>query len=75
MGRNSYATYRRRNNGRTMNVKRQNKTRSVDNRWVVPYNPVLTLIMMCHINVELCTGTKCIKYLHKYVSHPTAWTY
>jgi len=38
-----------------------------DNRWVVPYNPYLSLLFNCHINVEVCTSVATIKYLYKYV--------
>jgi ATP-dependent DNA helicase PIF1 len=72
IGRNTYPLYRRRNNGRTMKVKRKGKTFTLDNQWVVPYNPVLTLIMRCHINVEKCAGVRHIKYLHEYVFHSPA---
>ncbi|KAI5402370.1 hypothetical protein KIW84_050113 [Lathyrus oleraceus] len=41
--------------------------RSVDNIWVVPYNPWLLLKYDCHINVEICSSIKSIKYLYKYV--------
>lgn len=38
-----------------------------DNRWVVPYNPALLLEFQCHINVEICSSVKSVKYVHKYV--------
>jgi hypothetical protein len=38
-----------------------------DNRWVVPYNPYLSLFFNCHINVEVCTSVAAVKYLYKYV--------
>jgi len=58
-----YPIYRRRNNGRTVEV---NKIQ-LDNRWVVPYNPYLTTKYDCHINVEICSSITAIKYLFKYV--------
>ncbi|CAM9826526.1 unnamed protein product [Sphacelaria rigidula] len=41
--------------------------RWVDNTWMVPYNPALTLKYNAHINVELCASVKSVKYIHKYV--------
>jgi len=37
------------------------------NRWIVPYNPYLLLRYDCHINVEVCTSIKAVKYLYKYI--------
>ena len=34
----------------------------MDNRWVVPYKKY-----NCHINVELCSTVKSVKYIYKYV--------
>jgi hypothetical protein len=34
---------------------------------VVPYNPYLSLLFNCHINVEVCTSFAVVKYLYKYV--------
>jgi hypothetical protein len=39
----------------------------IDNSWVVPYNPYLTLKYNAHINVEICVSTEAVKYLYKYV--------
>ena len=62
-GKNSYPEYRRRDNGATF--ERQGLV--YDNRWVVPYNPYLSLRYKCHINVEVCTSISSVKYLYKYV--------
>lgn len=40
---------------------------SLDNRFVVPYNPYLLAKFNCHINVEVCTTVKSVKYIYKYV--------
>ena len=58
-----YPLYRRRNNGRTINK----HGKIIDNRWIVPYNPYLSQKYDCHINVEICSSIRSIKYLHKYV--------
>ena len=42
--------------------------RLIDNSWVVPYNPLLSLRFNCHINVERCASPKAAKYLYKYVT-------
>ncbi|KAJ1270014.1 hypothetical protein BS78_06G022100 [Paspalum vaginatum] len=39
----------------------------LDNRWVVPYNPFLLRYFNCHINVEVCSSIKAVKYLYKYL--------
>ncbi|CAH1413426.1 unnamed protein product [Lactuca virosa] len=36
-------------------------------RWVAPYNPKLLMMFNCHINVEVCSSIKSVKYLFKYV--------
>ncbi|XP_044591373.1 uncharacterized protein LOC123269604 [Cotesia glomerata] len=40
----------------------------VDNRWVVPYNPVLSRTFKAHINVEYCNSVKSIKYICNYLN-------
>lgn len=60
---NGYPLYKRSSNGTTATVGRHD----VDNRWVVPYNPWLSKKYDCHINVEVCSSIKSIKYLFKYV--------
>ncbi|GBM44842.1 hypothetical protein AVEN_62065-1 [Araneus ventricosus] len=40
---------------------------SIDNRWVVPYNPWLLTEFNAHINVEVCGSVKSVKCLYKYV--------
>lgn len=34
---------------------------------VVPYNPHLTRMFNCHINVEVCSSVQAVKYIHKYI--------
>ncbi|XP_068466667.1 uncharacterized protein [Phaseolus vulgaris] len=62
-GNDSYPQYKKRFNA-PVSI---NRNVTVDNRWVVPYNPWLLLKYDCHINVEVCSSIKSIKYLYKYV--------
>ena len=50
-----------------MRVDGKKTTVKVDSSWVVPYNPVLLSTFQAHINVELCSSVKSIKYACKYV--------
>ena len=66
---NSYATYMRRSpldGGRQ--VKHPRTGKKVDNSWIVPYNPYLSLRYTCHINVEVCASAKSAKYIYKYAT-------
>ena len=56
-----YAAYRRRDNERTV----EKKGCTLDNRWVIPYNPYLTKKYEAHINVHVCTSIRAVKYLYK----------
>ena len=42
--------------------------RKIDNRWIVPYSPFLSLRYNCHINFEKCVSVTGTKYLYKYVT-------
>ncbi|XP_071939844.1 uncharacterized protein [Coffea arabica] len=62
-GEDTYPYYRRRDDGKRVKVRRF----TLDNRWVVPYNPYLLALFDCHINVKICSTLKLVKYLYKYV--------
>ena len=69
-----YPLYRRRrpeDGGHEAKVFRGGKDWPIDNRWVVPYNPLLSKAFKAHINVELCTSIKAIKYVCKYICKGT----
>lgn len=58
-----YPIYRRRPTNEQVRV----RGHMLDNRWVVPYNPYLLAMFDCHINVEVCSTIKAVKYLYKYI--------
>nr|XP_009775438.1 PREDICTED: uncharacterized protein LOC104225359 [Nicotiana sylvestris] len=62
-GNDSYPIYRRRNTGEVVKV----RGHDLDNSWVVSYNPYLFGKFNCHINVEVCSDIKVVKYLYKYI--------
>ncbi|XP_073152071.1 uncharacterized protein [Henckelia pumila] len=64
-GNDSYPLYQR-HEGAQVSVP-NNHEFFIDNGWVVPYNPYLLLKYDCHINVEVCGGIKCVKYIYKYI--------
>ena len=65
-GNDSYPVYRRRDTNNPVPLNNQRNV-MVDNSWVVPYNPWLLLKYNCHINLEICSNIKSVKYLYKYV--------
>lgn len=65
-----YPIYRRRENGRKFV---SSKGHEIDNRWIVPYNPYLLLKYNCHINIEISSSLKSIKYLFKYLHKGVEW--
>lgn len=70
---NGYPLYRCRgpdDGGRTATIRNRDgqETIVVDNRWIVPYSPLLTKIFDAHINVEFCSSVQAIKYICKYIN-------
>ena len=66
-GKDGYPSYRRRkpeDGGKQAKVGIQ----EVDNRWIVPYCPLLSKTFNAHINVEFCNSVKSIKYVCKYIN-------
>ncbi|XP_065314115.1 uncharacterized protein LOC135923348 [Gordionus sp. m RMFG-2023] len=57
-----YPYYKRRDNGITIL-----SGKPTDNRYVIPYNRYLMLKFNAHINVEICTSIKSVKYIFKYI--------
>lgn len=69
-GADSYPLYRRRSpdqGGHTATINSRGHQFVVDNSWVVPHNRFLCRAFDAHINVEICTSIKSIKYVCKYV--------
>ena len=70
-GNNGYPKYKRRaigNGGCSIQKKIKGKTVTLDNSWVVPYNPYLCMRYNTHINVECSNSIKAIAYVTKYVN-------
>uniref|UniRef100_A0ABD2WRH7 ATP-dependent DNA helicase n=1 Tax=Trichogramma kaykai TaxID=54128 RepID=A0ABD2WRH7_9HYME len=62
MDEHGYPNYRRRDKSYTLP-----NGAKVDNRWVVPHCPKLIQMFNCHMNVEIVTSIRSVKYLYKYV--------
>ncbi len=70
VGDNGYPNYRRRSpqdGGQLIVVYKDGKPFHVDNRWVVPYCPMLLRIMRAHLNVEKLNSIHSLKYITKYI--------
>ncbi|XP_076047623.1 uncharacterized protein LOC143029092 [Oratosquilla oratoria] len=70
-GNNGYPLYRRRavgEGGFSFVKKLKGQEVTIDNSWVVPYNPYLCLRFNSHINVECSNSIKAIAYVTKYVN-------
>ncbi len=63
-----YSEYRRRMTGDYAHtIPELGKHKHIHNGWVVPYNPYLLVKFDTHINVEISTSIKGIKYIFKYI--------
>lgn len=43
------------------------RQREYNNTHVIPYNPGLSRNYRCHVNIEVTTGIKAVKYIYKYI--------
>lgn len=69
-GNDGYPQYKRRSlndGGFSTQLLSKSKEIIVDNRWIVPYAPILSKAFKAHINVEYCSSVKSIKYICKYI--------
>ena len=67
----SYPQYRRRcpdSGGETHLLKVKGYDFRVDNSFIVPYNPLLSLRYQAHINVEIVHSVQAVKYLYTYIT-------
>lgn len=72
-GEDSYPLYKRRKpaDGGFTTIIKKGKDEieiEIDNRWIVPYCPLLLKMFDAHINVEWCHSVKAIKYICKYIN-------
>ncbi|GBM89299.1 hypothetical protein AVEN_88465-1 [Araneus ventricosus] len=68
-GDDGYPKFRRspEDGGCTAKIRFRGKEIEIDNKWVVPYSPLLSKMSHAHINVEYCKSVKSIKYICKYI--------
>ena len=55
-------------NGRSTIVKVNQQDIEINNHWIVPYSPILSMTFNAHINDESWHSVKSIKYICKYVT-------
>ncbi|XP_010668306.1 uncharacterized protein LOC104885311 [Beta vulgaris subsp. vulgaris] len=60
---NGFPLYRRRDDGQNPIIRKF----AMDNRWVIPYNPYLSALFDCHLNVKVFSTIQVVKYIYKYV--------
>jgi len=46
----------------------------LDNRWIVPYNPFMSVTFNCHINIKCGVTFSSLKYVNKYICKGQHWT-
>jgi hypothetical protein len=68
----NYPKYRRRSptDGRNTFALKMSGRRvvTIENRWIVPYNAVLSHAFECPINIEICSSVKAIQYICSYIN-------
>lgn len=66
-----YPLYRSRDvsdGGHTAVIRLKGMEVTIDNKWIVPYCPLLSKTFDAHINVEMCNTVHSIKYITKYIN-------
>ena len=70
-GKDGYPEYRRRSpedGGQSFTSTVRGNRMTIDNRWVVPYSPLLSKTSKAHINVEYCHSVRAIKNIFKNIT-------
>ena len=68
---NGYIEHRRadtNHGGYQFKKKVKGREETLDNQWIVPYNPYLLLKFEAHINVEVVVSINGVKYVYKYTT-------
>ena len=67
----TYPVYRHRSpaqGGQTHKKKVRGQDIEVNNEWIVPFNPLLSLKYNTHINIEILNSVSSVKYIYKYLT-------